>query len=491
MKILLINKIELPMMNFLQTLIVRMAIVLGLVLLPACGTNPVSAVTGVFSGDGDEESEDEEEKDDDDDEDDSDERISILALDGELIADPRFVGATLDLPPSYVNESWVQPGGEADHTLHHLSAPLTIEKLWSVDVGKASAARARLTSPPIAVGGQVFVLDAETTVTSYDAESGEVTWKRELAPEIDERFRVRDIFRGPTPSEIGFGGGVAFDSGRIFVTSGFGFVAALDAVSGEVLWQQEMSAPVRTPPTAYRGLVLATTITNEFVALEQETGEKAWTFQSFEETARILSSASAAAAGDLVVAPFSSGELVAFLAESGRSVWSETLSRNTQLTALASLNDIAGSPVIDRGLVYVVSHAGKLAAIDIRSGQVAWDAPIASLQMPWVAGDFIFVISVDSELVCLSRSDGAIVWVEQLTRYENEKKKKGRITWAGPVLAGDHLILVSSDGELAKVSPQNGSIVGTHKIDSSVIGPVVANETVYVLSENGKLTAYR
>ena len=298
--------------------------------------------------------------------------------------------------------------------------------------------------------------------------------------------------QAPTLRKLASAGGVAFDNGRIFVTSGFGFVAALNAETGEEIWRTETDAPVRTAPTAYRGSVYFVTNTNEMVSLSQADGSRNWNFQSFEEAARILSSASPAAAGDLVVAPFSSGELTAFLSESGRSVWNDTLARNTRLTALSTLNDIAGSPVIDRGLVYVVSHAGRLAAIDIRTGNRVWEAPIASLQMPWVAGDYIFIVSVDAELVCISRADGAVVWIEQLKRYKNEKKRKGRIAWAGPVLVGDHLVLVSSDGEVVKVAPQSGAVLDTVEIsDGSVISPIVADETIFILTEKGKLIALK
>ncbi|MAW79492.1 MAG: pyrrolo-quinoline quinone [Parvularcula sp.] len=460
-----------PTLSFWRTLLLAS----GFALISACGT------LGIGGGD-----------DDDETAEDEDERISILALDQELKADPRYAGSTIDIPPSYVNASWTQPGGEADHTLHHLSVPLEFETLWKADVGDASARRARLTSPPIVIDNRVFVLDAETKVSSFDAETGELIWRKELAPEIDERFRIRELFRGPDPAEIGFGGGVAFENGRLFVTSGFGFVAALDAQSGDELWRVQTDAPARTPPTAYRGRVYLSTNTNEFLALNQETGEKDWTFQSFEEAARFLSSSSPAAAGDLVVAPFSSGELVAFLADSGRSVWDMTLARQSRLTSLATLNDIAGSPVIDRGLVYVVSHGGRFSAVDIRTGRPVWEASIASLQMPWVAGDYIYLVSVDGELVCVSRNDGAIVWVTQLRRYKNEKKKKGRITWAGPVLAGGSLLLVSSEGEIVKVAPETGEVQLTEDIDgSSVVSPVVAGERIFILTEEGKLIAMR
>ena len=464
---------------------VSFALLAAALIASGCSSGPVGAVAGIFGG-----------GDDDDDKEgeapDEENRISILALEETIEADPRFAGATVELPPSYANISWPTPGGEADHTLHHLSAPGTLEVIWKEDVGKASSRRARLTSPPVVADGRLYVIDAEATVSAINVEDGKEIWRAELAPKIKEKFRVREIMSRTKPAERGFGGGVSFDEGKLFVTSGFGFAAALDAETGRALWRHETAAPVRTPPTAYRGSVYFVTNINEMVALKQETGEREWNFQSFEESARILSAASPAAAGDLIVAPFSSGEVVAFLSSSGNPVWNDTLARNTQITALSALNDIAGSPVIDRGLVFAVSHAGRLVAIDIRSGQRIWDAPIASLQMPWVAGDYIFVVSIDSQLVCLSRADGAVVWVSQLQRYDNEKKRKGRISWSGPVLAGDFLILVSSDGRLAKISPQDGSLVETKKIDEgSVVSPIVAEEKIFVLTQNGKLYAFR
>lgn len=468
------------LLSFFRGTAVRPVALLSLfALVSACASNPITALFG--GGDDDDEENAPAE----------DDRISILALDERLTVDPRYLGAPVNVPPSYVNASWPQPGGEADHTLHHVSATLEFDEIWTVDVGKAST-RSRLTSPPIVVNDRVFVVDAEATVSSFNAENGELIWETELAPELKERFRLRELFRRTGAAEIGFGGGVAFDQGQVFVTSGFGFVAALNAITGEEQWRVETSAPVRTPPTAHRGFVFFTTNTNEFIALNQRTGENEWTFQSFEETARFLSSASPAAAGDLVVAPFSSGELVAFIADSGRAMWEETLARQSRLTALSSLNDIAGSPVIDRGLVFVVSHGGRLAAIDIRSGRAVWETTVASLQMPWVAGDFLFVVSVDGELACISRNDGGVIWVSQLPRYENEKKRKGRITWAGPVLAGDHLVLVSNDREIVKVSPVTGEIAGRAKIrGGSVVAPVIANEKLFILTEGGKLIAMR
>jgi outer membrane protein assembly factor BamB len=451
--------------------------------LAGCSSGPLGAIGGVFGGDGEskgEENAPEEEK-----------RISILALEETLEPDPRLAGSAISLPPAYRNVSWPQPGGEADHTLHHLQAGVSLEKVWSADIGSGGK-REILTAPPIVADGRLYILDSEARLSAFNAQTGERIWRADLAPKIKERFRVREILSRPDAGEIGFGGGVAFDGGRLYVTSGFGFAAAVNAETGEEIWRAQTEAPVRTPPTAYRGAVYFVTNTNEFVALDSATGAEKWSYHSFEEAARILSSASPAAAGDLVVAPFSSGELAAFLADSGRPVWKETLAANARLTSLAALNDIAGSPVIDRGLIYVVSHAGRLAAIDIRTGGRVWEIPVASLQMPWVAGDYLFIVSVDGELASIERESGAIAWVSKLRRYDNEKKRKGRIAWAGPIAAGDHLILVSTRGRIVKVSPQDGSVVAQKEIgDSYIVPPIVADELIYVLSDTGKLTALR
>jgi outer membrane protein assembly factor BamB len=420
-----------------------------------------------------------------------DQRKSVLALDTGLVADAKYANAEIQLPPPYVNAAWTQPGGDADHALYHLGATLNLSRVWSTNIGAGSTKRSPLLAPPVIADGRIFAVNAKAEVTAYDVNTGKRIWRTSLTPDVSERKKFWQI-GSEKAAEIGFGGGLAYDAGRVFLTSGFGFVAGLDAETGNVLWQEETAAPVRTAPTAANGHVYIVTNTNEFIAFNQETGESEWDFQSFEENARFLSSSSPAAIEEVVVAPFSSGEVAALLTENGRQIWSQTIARSSRLTALSNLNDIAGSPVIDQGVVYAISHAGQMSALDLRSGQTVWETAISGLQTPWVAGDYIFVISVDSELVCLTRESGEVVWVKQLPRHENEKKKKKRIAWAGPVIAGGNLILASSHGQLITVSPQNGEINNTRKIGKgTLIKPVVANERLFILSTDGKLTAYQ
>ena len=190
--------------------------------------------------------------------------------------------------------------------------------------------------------------------------------------------------------------------------------------------------------------------------------------------------------------PYTSGEIYALRVQNGQTAWTDSLTRTGNLTALTALNDIAGRPVIDRGRVIAISHSGRMVSIDARSGQRVWTRDIGGVQTPWVAGDFIYVVTLDSQVLCISRRDGRIRWITELPRYRNEKKKKEPIEWAGPVLAGDRLIVLSSDGYAVSISPYIGGVTGGITIPTGTfIPPVVANGTLYILTDKADLIAMR
>jgi len=407
------------------------------------------------------------------------ERISVLTLEQQLEADPRIAGLQVILPAPYVNANWAQPGGFPDNVLHHLDAPDAIAEVWSADAGAGSSGDGRLTAPPIAADGRVYVLDAEGGVRAFDAESGTRLWAVDLTPEDAD-------------SEEGFGGGIAFDAGALFVATGFGTVVALDASSGEEFWTYNGRTPFRAAPSAVGGRVFAISFDNQITALAQATGEVLWTHQGIQETAGILGSPSAAVSGDTLIVPYSSGELFALRVENGQEIWNDTLTRTLSNTALANISDIAGRPVIDRDRVFAISHAGRMVSIDIRTGERVWTRSLSGVQTPWVAGDFIFLVTTSAEVLALSRRDGRIRWVTQMPRFTDPDDREGSISWSGPVLVGDRLLLASSTGEARAVSPYNGETLGEIDIPrGTFISPTVANKTVYILTDAAELLAFR
>jgi outer membrane protein assembly factor BamB len=417
--------------------------------------------------------------DDDADAPDRDRRVSFLTFEENLEVDPARAALGVTLPPAIRTSVWPNEGGFPDHAPQHLAASEDLRRVWRRNVGSGSSRRSRLSAPPIVAEGKVFIVDADNDVVAYDAQNGRRVWRSRLRAE-DRRDRE---FRS---------GGVGYADGRVFVSIGFGAVAAFEASTGRQLWSTATSGPMHSPPTAVDGRVFAVSFDNELYALDAQTGEVIWSYQGLSEPARILTASSPAVQGDVVVAPFASGEIVAIDVRSSRLLWSDSLTRSGRTTALSALNDIAGSPVIFDGMVFAVSQSGIIAAFDLRTGLRLWDQPAGGIHMPWVVGEYLYIMTTDGKLAALSRRDGVTIWIAELPQYKRPERRRGRISWAGPVLAGGRLLLVSSEGEMLSLSATTGEQLDRYRVGGDVfIPPVVADETVYVLTDDANLVAYR
>ena len=406
------------------------------------------------------------------------ERISILALEQTLEPDEALSDVTVRLPEPYVNENWPQSEGNASHALHHLTLEGELEEVWRANVGEGSGDENRLMAKPVIADGRVFVMDAESYVSAFDQQTGDRLWRVNLTPRSEEKGSV--------------GGGLALEYGRLFATTSYGDVWSLDPVSGGSYWKQSLKVPLRAAPTVAENTVFAVTYDSRLYALDVITGEINWDFEGGLEVTGLLGAASPAVDNGTVLVPFSSGELYALRTDNGEQAWSDQLQRKRRSSSLTSLTDINGSPVIDRGIAIAASFSGHMVGIDVRSGERKWDQELATLQTPWVAGDFVYVITTDGELVCLTRQSGRIRWVRPLGKYDDIEDKRDLIVWSGPILASDRLILLSNYGIGVAVSPYDGRILGKIELsDAASLAPVIAGGMLFILTDDAELVAYR
>lgn len=408
-------------------------------------------------------------------------RISVLELQKQLEPDGAdIMDETLILPAAWKNEFWPQAGGYPNHSMQHLSlgtGPLALQ--WKADIGVGTNDEIPLTSTPIVVDGRIFAVDGFSVVSAYNAKDGKRLWQKSI--------------KDPEEDDIVIGGGLAFASGKLYATNGYDEIIALRPDSGEILWRKPLPAPSRAAPTIMDGRVFVTTLDNRLLALNPDTGDLLWKHEGLAEAAGLVGAASPAANRDIVVPAFTSGEVVALRVENGSVAWSDNLSsvRNTG-GGLSGLAAVRALPVLDKGLVIAISYSGRLVAIDERTGSRIWQREISGTQLPWVAGGYVFVLSEANELIALSRDNGAIQWVTALGSWREESSKKGAIRWSGPVLAGGRLIAVGNHGKLVEVKPDTGEITGETALERPVtMPPVVADDTLYLLGDDGTLMAYR
>jgi outer membrane protein assembly factor BamB len=394
-------------------------------------------------------------------------RISVIQQEN-VASDLAVADRPIALPPPRQNDSWSQPGGVANNSPGHLALAGALKSAWTADAGTGSSFYGKLTASPIVYDGKVFTLDAAGSVSAFNAGGGAAAWRTSTTPQGEK-------------DQEGFGGGLAADAGRIIAGTGFGQVLALDAKSGKKLWEKSVGAPVRASPTAAGERVFVLTTEGVVYCLSGPDGSELWNFRGNAERASILSNASPAVEGDVVVVPFPSGDIVALRVANGQPLWSDSLARTRTASSLTAMSD-AARPAIDGGTVFAVGHAGRMIAVAYKTGERLWSLTVPSIQAPYVAGDSVFVVDTGGQLMAITRRDGKIQWTAKLP---------GAGTWSGPVLAGNRLWLASSKGQLVGVEAQTGKVLGTQDLGQPVfVGPVVAGSRMYLLTDKARLVAF-
>ncbi|WP_066591370.1 outer membrane protein assembly factor BamB family protein [Sphingomonas pruni] len=407
-------------------------------------------------------------------------RVPILVSESDAKVDPAISGLDVLLPAPVVNTEWAQPGGNPEKSMGHLALGANVSRIWTVSI-PAGSNRERLAASPVIGDGKMYAVDVNGALHAFDANSGASLWTVPIA-------------KAEKSKAARFGGGATYDGGRVYATDGLGDIVAFDAKTGSEIWRAKPGPPLRGSPTVVGDQLYTLSQDNQLYALSTANGQQVWSASGSLETQGVFGVAAPAVAHQTVVAGFSSGELNAYRVENGRAIWGDALSRTSISTSVSSLADIDADPVIDDTNVYALGQGGRLVAANLATGQRLWEQNFAGISTPWLAGEWLFVVTDESKLYCLQRSTGKIRWISQLRAFQVEKKKKKKnpLTWYGPVLAGNRLVLVNSLGDMVFASPSDGTVGQTIPgKDGFSLGPVVANNTLYVLDGRGRISAYR
>lgn len=406
-------------------------------------------------------------------------RVTVNPFSENLTPDPTLASATIELPAAEPSTDWPQAGVNSAKHPSNVAAGAQFKIDWRVSAGEGSGELKRIVAAPVARDGRIYTIDSNQRVSAFDIASGKRVWENKLKA------------ANPKWDEYTVGAGLAITGDKLIVASGFAYVTALSLNDGKEVWRRRVDSPLSSSPAILGNRAFLTSTNNDFYAIDTDTGEILWNDQALSETARVLSSPSPAATQDILAVGYSSGELIAYLPANGRRLWTDTLTSTGRYTPLSVINDIAGKPTIQDGVVYVASHSGILAAIDSRSGTRLWSRVFGSRQGPVIGGDFLFVVGTNSKVAAFNRIDGKIAWVRDLPEFK-DNNQDNRIVWTGPLLANDRLIITSSYGDVLALSPQNGETVSELNVGQGVlIEPIAAGGKIFVLTDQAQLIAIK
>jgi len=387
---------------------------------------------------------------------------------------------SVTLPPAIALDHWPQQLANAAHAPGNAAGPTTLNPHWVTNIGEPGGYRQPLLATPLLAGDRVFTMDANAVVTAHALSDGSQVWRR--------------VTRPKHATEQNIGGGIGYDQGKIYASTGYGELLALDAASGNILWRQALDYPTRTAPMIAGGLVAVVVQNDLLLTFDAGTGTPGWRFTGSvtdNSGAAVGITGAPAYADGIVVAGFSSGTLAALDANSGTPLWEQSLASSFGQASSLDFSDIVAAPVISGGVVYAIGLGNTAMAVDLHSGAKVWTHAASGTNAYCVAGEFVFLLDKTQTLFAIHADDGLVSWSLSMPNYHVPKKKKKPLIWSGPVMVNGQLLLTNDFGEIAFVDSVAGTLQSKGKLAGPAdLTPIAAGGVLVQLTRDAKLTAY-
>ncbi|MBP5344286.1 MAG: PQQ-binding-like beta-propeller repeat protein [Alphaproteobacteria bacterium] len=384
-------------------------------------------------------------------------RIS-LSPQAELVSTKKNIQLDTAKNPS----EWGHLYQNAQNKHPHIQGITNKTKLWTVDIG-ANYSEPVPQSPIVVSNDAVYTLDGAFGVSKIDKKTGQSVWHKKL------------------PVSSGKGIGLTTDGNQIFVIFDQGTLVALKS-DGEIAWQKELAMPIRTTPTFNNRLLFVLSAKNVILALDKKTGKEVWRYQTTPSDTFLQGMAHPALSQNILIVPFTTGEVIAFDAASGMLIWSQTMIGN-QLEDLYELPHILAAPVISGNTVYLAGNANLLGAYNLQTGQTKWTHNIGSVVTPVLSGNVLFVLSKNNHLLALEATTGRIFWDKEIPHNK-------KTNWQELGLTDNHLVLYSDDKELY-IDSKSGEIQQELDKKNIIAGPISTENTIFYLTNRAKLQSYQ
>ncbi len=220
----------------------------------------------------------------------------------------------------------------------------------------------RVAAAPV-VGDDVVLVADRSTVVALDPETGTRRWGVEVANPIVSLERR--------------------DPSRLIVADRNGIIAALDANTRSIRWENRLEWYTRAPPVTATGSVFVDTADTYLYALDAATGEKQWVRHPGPGGLSPVS-----VDGGRVVAGTADGTAAAFSAADGTTQWSFDVDAS-----------LPGKPVVANGRVFLAALDGDIHVVDVTSGrQQTTLTTDGALRTAPVVDDAIYTVTRDGTL---------------------------------------------------------------------------------------------
>lgn len=383
--------------------------------------------------------------------------------------------------------SWLPWVGDDDKKKADEPAELTkydqevrVKLEWSKKIGEGLGKKYLKVGPAV-VADRVLAADGYGYVAAHDRFSGKRVWQTRIPSPDDSGWFDFDLMSRRDPSFVT--GGVGVGEGLALIGTARAVLIALSVADGSEQWRAEVSSEVVSAPTADDGRVFAQTSDGRLLALDSASGARLWTFDTQVPVLTLRGTASPVVVGNVVLAGFANGKIGAFKADSGALLWEQRIMLPQGRSELDRIVDVDGNVLVgEQGALFAASFQGRIKAIRPNDGAVMWERDASTYQNLAEGYGQVYVVDANDVLTAIDERTSDVVWTQ---RGLYKRKLTSPLAFSNYVLVGD------SEGYLHVLAQSDGRFLGRRKIDGDGLSAamVVADGTVYCLSNGGKLVA--
>jgi len=342
-----------------------------------------------------------------------------------------------------------------------INQSLKVDRVWGVGLG--GEPKLRLGLGTAVDGDVVYAAGAKGEVQAMALATGKTLWRRKVRASL--------------------AGGPGAGNGLVVVGSADGDVFALSAADGAPRWQVKVASEILAAPAVGTEVVVVRTVDGKLHGLSAGSGAPLWVSDQQLPRLTLRGNAPPVISGDIVLAGFDNGRLVAVNLLSGTTLWDTAVAQARGSSELQRLIDIDSSVAIDGDDLFSVAFQGRVARIARETGAVIWARDLSSNRGLAIDDDSVYVSTAEGEVVRLERSTGTEVWRQKgLLR----RQLSAPVVYHGAIVVGD------LEGVIHFLSRTDGSFLARAEAGARVsAAPVVAGGLVLFYDDNGGLRAFR
>ena len=251
--------------------------------------------------------------------------------------------------------------------------------------------------------------------------------------------------------------GVGADQTLVAVGTDKGDVFAYTP-DGKPLWQSKVTSEIVSPPQVAEGIVVVWSGDGKIFGLSGADGKTKWVYQRTIPPLTVRNYAGGTISRGGVFVGTAGGKLLAFDLATGNLGWEANVATPKGATELERIADITSLPTVEDRQVCAIAFQGRIACFDVTRGTLVWARDLSSL----------YGLAVDDKYLFLTDDKGAIQALDKATGVSAWKQDKlAQRRPGGPQLIGDYVAVVDTEGYVHLLDRREGTLVGRAATDGA------------------------